>query len=52
MQKYFFSNIKYLLYNTINEEIPKDVESFEDLPEDSVYYYMQNGEKLVFYKDE
>ena len=50
--KIFFSNIKSSLYNTINEEIPKDVESFEDLPEDSVYYYMQNGEKLVFYKDE
>ena len=40
------------MYNTINEEIPKDVESFEDLSEDSAYYYMQNGEKLVFYKDE
>jgi len=50
--KIFFSNIKSSLYNTINEEIPKDVESFEDLPEDSVYYYMQNGEKFVFYKDE
>lgn len=46
-----YTKIKSSVYNTINLEFPKDVESFEDIPDESYYYYMENWEKFVFYKD-
>lgn len=50
--KISFGNIKKSLYNNINAEIPQDIDSFEDLPHEYVYYNMLDGEKFVFYQDE
>ena len=50
--KISFGNIKSILYNNIYAEIPKDVDSFQDLPQESIYYHMQNGEKFVIYQDD
>ncbi len=48
--KISFGDIKSTLYNNINAEIPKDVDLFQELPQESIYYHMQNGEKFVFFK--
>ena len=50
--KVSFGNIKSSLYNNINAKIPEDVDSFQDLPHESIYYYMSNGEKFVIYQDD
>lgn len=50
--KISFGNIELSLYNNINDEIQEDVDSFQDLPDESIYYQMQNGEKFVIYKDD
>lgn len=43
--------MKTTLYNTINSEVPKELDSFEELPEEFNYYYMETGEKFVFNND-
>ena len=45
-----FDNIKHNIYRYINKNIPKNIESFEDLPEESDFYNTIKGDTFLIYK--
>ena len=45
-----FDNIKHNIYRYINKNIPKDIESLEDLPEESDFYNTIKGDTFLIYK--
>ena len=49
-QQPYFGNIRSSLYRHINKNIPKDIESLNELPADSEYYKTLKGEIFLFYK--
>lgn len=49
--KPFFDSIKTGLYKTINSNIPKDVEIFEHIPDESIYYKTISNEDFLYFKN-
>ena len=45
-----FDNIKYNIYRYINKNIPKNIDSFNELPEESDFYKTIKGNQFLIYK--
>ena len=41
-----FTNIKTTLYKNINKLIPSDINNFNEMPDDSIYYHTLNNQFL------
>ena len=46
-----FDSIKSGLYKNINSKLPKEVENFEDMPDDSIYYKTISNDDFLYYKN-
>ena len=47
-----FDSIKTTLYKEINKSFPINIVSFEDAPDESIYYQTISNQKFLLYKDE
>ena len=45
-----FGKLKHNIYRYINKKIPKDIESFEELPNESEFYQTIKRDKFLIYK--
>ena len=46
-----FTSIKSTLYNTVSNSLPQDVDSFDNIPEESIYYNTINNHKFLYFKN-
>ena len=47
-----FDSIKTTLYKEVNQSFPNNITSFEDAPDESIYYQTFNNQKFLLYKDD